>query len=128
MGARTLDNGMLLKYINVRRLLLMIERALETQLQWTVHEPNNETLWNDIERVVSSFLKRLFYLGMLDGATETDAYFVRCDSKTNQDITEEGKALCIVGVRLPYPVEFLLLRIGVTSDGILLEEQGEQHA
>ena len=128
MGARTLETGILLRYVNVRRLLSMIERALESQLQWTVHEPNNDTLWDNIERVVRAFLERLFQLGMLDGATSEEAYSVRCDAKTNQGVSEEGKAICVIGVQPPYPAEFVIVRIGVTRNGIQVEERGSQDA
>jgi len=126
MGARTLHTGLLLRYVNVRRLLLMIERALEAQLQWTVHEPNDERLWTNIDRVVRASLESLFHLGMLDGATSAEAYSVRCDGKTNQDVTEQGKAICVVGVRPPYPAEFVVLRIGITRNGIQVEERESQ--
>jgi phage tail sheath protein FI len=128
MGARTLETGILLRFVNVRRLLSMIERALESQLQWTVHEPNSDTLWDNIERVVRAFLERLFQLGMLDGATSDDAYSVRCDAKTNRGVSDEGKAICIIGVQPPYPAEFVVVRIGVTRNGIQVEERGSQHA
>ena len=128
LGARTLDASLRLRYVNVRRLLLMIEQALETQLQWTVHEPNNDNLWVNIERVVRSFLERLFHLGMLDGGTSEDAYSVRCDAKTNQDVTEEGKAICLIGLQPPYPAEFVIVRAGVTRNGIQIEERGSPDA
>jgi phage tail sheath protein FI len=33
------------KYVNVRRLLVYVERSIEHGLQWVVFEPNDEPLW-----------------------------------------------------------------------------------
>ena len=68
-GARTLlrrtDNDYYeWRYINVRRLFLMMADSIKSQLQWTVHEPNNQAYWRDIERVVGSFLDRLWRQGI----------------------------------------------------------------
>src|SRR5262249_48825946 len=65
MGARTLESDFLQRYVNVRRLLSTIEKALEQSLSWTVFEPDNPSLWAEIDRVVRSFLENLFRLGML---------------------------------------------------------------
>src|SRR5207253_3072123 len=51
-GARTLSRDTEWRYINVRRLLIMIEEAIDEQTQWTVFEPNNPRLWRELDRVV----------------------------------------------------------------------------
>jgi hypothetical protein len=129
LGARTLWRNILLRYVNVRRLLSMIEKALEQSLNWTVFEPNNQQLWVEIDRLVRSFLESLFRSGMLDGATSEEAYFVRCDEKTNPPSeTELGRVVCEVGVQPPYPAEFVVVTIGITKDGIQVREAREQNA
>jgi hypothetical protein len=129
MGARTLWRDILLRYVNVRRLLSMIEKTLEQSLNWTVFEPINPYLWGEIDRVVRSFLESLFRAGMLDGATSEEAYFVRCDEKTNPPSeTELGRILCEVGVQPPYPAEFVVVTIGLTKDGVQIREAREQNA
>ena len=74
-----------------------------------------------------AFLERLFELGMLDGATSEEAYSVRCDGTTNRDVTEDGKAICEIGVQPPYPAEFVVVRIGVTRNGVQIEEREAQN-
>ncbi len=129
MGARTLWRDFLLRYVNVRRLLAMIERALEQSLNWTVFEPNNPSLWAEIDRLVRSFLENLFRLGMLDGSTSEEAYFVKCDEATNpRPETDLGRLICEVGIQPPYPAEFVVVTIGFNKDGIQIREGREQNA
>ncbi|WP_447602804.1 phage tail sheath family protein [Nitrospira sp. Nam80] len=129
MGARTLWSDIFFRYINVRRLLSMIEKGIEQSLIWTVFEPNNPRLWSEIDRIVRGFLEKLFRQGMLDGRTSEEAYFVRCDEKTNPSFEADlGRVLCEIGVQPPYPAEFVVVTIGITRDGILVQEGREQHA
>ena len=129
MGARTLWRDLLFRYINVRRLLSTIEKALDQQLQWTVFEPNNPLLWREIDRVVRSFLEDLFRKGMLDGATSEEAYTVSCDEATNPPSeTDLGRMTCEIGIKPPYPAEFVVVILGITKDGIQIREAREQHA
>lgn len=130
MGARTLwRQDILLRYVNVRRLLSTIEKALEQYLNWTVFEPNNPRLWSEIDRVVRSFLETIFRLGMLEGESSEEAYFVRCDDATNPSSeTDLGRVTCEIGVQPPYPAEFVVVTIGITKDGIQVREGREQSA
>ena len=43
-GARTLSSDPSWRYVNVRRLFIMLERSLEAAMQWTVFEPNDFAL------------------------------------------------------------------------------------
>ena len=115
-GARTLSSEIEWRYVNVRRLMTMIEEAIDEATQWTVFEPNNRALWRDIDRVARSFLDTIWRRGMLDGATAEEAYFVRCDETTNPpEETEAGRAICLIGVQPPWPAEFVVVRIGKTQ-------------
>jgi uncharacterized protein len=122
-GAVTLSSDSLLRYVNVRRLLLMIAESLDESTQWAVFEPNNRDLWRSIEQVVRGFLDSLWRAGMLDGATAEDAYRVRCDETTNPpEDTSRGMIQCEVGVQPPYPAEFVIVRIGKTEGGTEIRE------
>jgi phage tail sheath protein FI len=119
LGARTLDRDFRFRFVNVRRLMSMIEESIDEAMQWTVFEPNNPRLWREIDRSIRAFLEDLFRRGMLDGATSEDAYTVKCDADTNPpSSTGEGKVTCLVGVQPPFPAEFVVVRIGVTQNGI----------
>jgi phage tail sheath protein FI len=123
-GARTLSSESEWRYVNVRRLMIMIEEGIDEQLQWMVFEPNNPGLWRDVDRVVRSFLDLLWRRAVLDGATAEEAYYVRCDESTNPPReTEQGRLICEIGVQPPWPAEFVVVRIGMTEGGVeVLEE------
>lgn len=122
-GARTLSGEPLWRYINVRRLLTMIEEAIDEQMNWTVFEPNNPDLWREVDRVARTFLRDIWQRGMLDGATPEEAFFVRCDETTNPPAeTEAGRMTCVIGVLPPYPAEFVVVRIGMTEGGTEISE------
>jgi phage tail sheath protein FI len=124
LGARTLDPAVVWRYVNVRRLFLMIEETLDEQLQWVVFEPNNPRLWREVQRVIGGFLERLYRMGMLDGATAEDAFTVRCDASTNPPWeTDLGRITCVIGLQPPYPAEFVIVRLGLSRDGVEIEER-----
>lgn len=119
LGARTLDPDIRWRYVNVRRLFAYIEEVLDEEMQWAVFEPGNPVLWTAIDRSVRGFLERLYREGKLDGATSEAAYFVRCDATTNPPWeTDAGRVSCLIGIQPPYPAEFVVVRIGVTRNGI----------
>jgi len=130
MGARTLwRENILFRYVNVRRLLSAIEKALEQSLNWTVFEPNNRYLWSEVDRTVRGLLEDLFRRGMLDGGTSEEAYSVQCDRATNPPAeTELGRVICEVGIRPPYPAEFVVVTLGISKDGIQIREASEHSA
>jgi phage tail sheath protein FI len=130
MGARTLDPGSTWRYVNVRRLISMIELSLESALAWLVFEPNTPALQADVEREVRAFLLTLWQRGALDGAQATDAMTVRCDATTTtQDDAAAGRLICLIGVQPPVPAEFVTVRIAVTEAGVQVTgEQGRQVA
>jgi len=130
MGARTLDPGISWRYVNVRRLVSMIELSLVSALAWLVFEPNTPALQAEVEREVRAFLLSLWQRGALDGAQATDAMTVRCDSTTTTtDDVAAGRLICLIGVQPPIPAEFVTVRIAVTEAGVQVTgEQGRQVA
>jgi phage tail sheath protein FI len=124
LGARTLNGD--IRFVNVRRLLSMIEKAIDQGTQWTVFEPNTDLLRREIDRVVRSYLQSLFRKGMLDGATADAAYSVKCDESINPpELSDAGMVVCEIGVQPPYPAEFVVVVIGKTLNAMeVLQEQG----
>ena len=56
-GARTLSSDPSWRYVNVRRLFIMLERSLEAAMQWTVFEPNNFALHQTLVATMALFWK-----------------------------------------------------------------------
>jgi len=124
-GARTTSSDTLWRYVSVRRLIAMIEKAIDKGSQWMVFEPNSSALRREIDRTVRSFLEALFRKGMLDGADSTEAYSVKCDEATTPPEEEErGRVICQVGVQPPYPAEFVVVVIGKTQSSMEILKEG----
>src|SRR5262249_11819702 len=71
-GARTLSDDPDWRYINVRRLFIMLRRSLEEGTQWTVFEPNEKGTWERLSLDVSQFLSKLWEGGYFAGGTPED--------------------------------------------------------
>jgi hypothetical protein len=101
------------RYVNVRRLLLMLEESIDRATQWVVFEPNTPAKWREVDRVIRNFLDDEWRAGRLDGATAAAAYSVTCDETTNPpEGIEDGQMVCVIGVQPPLPAEFVLVRLG----------------
>lgn len=111
-GARTLGSDAEFKYVNVRRLLIYLEHSISRGTRWAVFEANAEPLWARIRRDIGDFLRRAWRDGALQGRTEAEAYFVRCDRTTmTQDDVAQGRLICVVGVAIVKPAEYVNVRI-----------------
>jgi phage tail sheath protein FI len=112
-GARTVSSDSELKYINVRRYLIYLEHSIDNGTQWAVFENNGPSLWARVTDSIDSFLNNEFAEGNLLGTSPSDAYFVRCDRTTmTQNDLDNGRLVCLVGVALLKPAEFVIFRIG----------------
>lgn len=126
MGGRTLSSDPQWRYVNVRRLLLALERTLRADTQWLVFEPNNQRLQAEVARVLRGLLDDMWLRGMLDGGSADQAYQVVCDETSNPPAqTEAGQLLAEITIRPPYPAEFVVVRVGRTDQGIQFLESRE---
>lgn len=112
-GARTLSSDPEWKYVNVRRLFAFIEHSIDKGTQWAVFEANGPRLWANIRRTVEDFLTGLWRDGALLGEKPSQAFFVHCDRRTmTQNDRDNGRLICLIGIALVKPAEFVILRIG----------------
>ena len=116
-GARTAAGadglGSEWKYVNVKRLSIFIDRSITRGLQWTVFEPNGESLWANVRATVENFLLELWRRGALMGSRPDQALFVHCDRTTmTQDDIDKGRLLVVIGIAPLKPAEFVIIRIG----------------
>jgi uncharacterized protein len=111
-GARTLSSNGAWRYVNVRRLFIMVEASMEIGLAWVVFEPNDSTLWAKVVRDVTSFLKVVWRGGALFGVTPEQAFYVKCDEELNPlEIRDLGQLIIEVGLAPVKPAEFVIFRI-----------------
>ena len=124
-GARTLStlSNPSWKYINVRRLFIMIEKTIQLGSQWAVFEPNYHRLWARLKRNIWAFLSRVWASGALVGKTAEEAFYVKCDEETNP--TEEVDAGYVnieIGICPVKPAEFVVFKIGQWDGGARVNE------
>ncbi|QDE69489.1 phage tail protein [Myxococcus xanthus] len=112
-GARTVSSDPEWKYVNVRRYFNFLERSVDEGTQWAVFEPNGERLWANIRETIGSFLENQWRTGALLGTDPKQAFFVRCDRTTmDQNDLDNGRLVCLIGVAVVKPAEFVIFRIG----------------
>jgi phage tail sheath protein FI len=110
-------------YVNVRRLLLMIEESIQEAIRWAVFEPNDLGLWKALTRVITAFLREQWRGGALFGAEESEAFRVRIDEGLNPPSTRNKGYLFIeIKVAPVRPAEFIVVRIGLFDGGADIEE------
>lgn len=112
-GARTASSDPEWKYVPVRRYFNYLESSIDRGTQWAVFEPNGERLWANVRGSVSDFLFNEWKQGALLGGKPEEAFFVRCDRTTmNQNDLDNGRLVCLIGVAVVKPAEFVIFRIG----------------
>ncbi len=122
-AARTLALDASWRQLNVRRLVTMIGRVLERQMQWAVFEPNDRALRDLLSRMLEAYLRQLYRANAFTGATEAQAFFVKCDDELNPlAFTDNGRLLAQVGIAPAEPMEFIVLNIARTADASLSVE------
>jgi uncharacterized protein len=122
-GARTLSTDPSWRYINVRRLFIMVESSIERATQWVVFEPNDHRLWKRVTRTISSFLTLLWRNGALMGTSPEQAFYVKCDEETNPaEVVDAGQLVVEIGLAPVKPAEFVIFRIGQMASGGGVEE------
>jgi uncharacterized protein len=112
-GARLASSDPEWKYVSDRRYFNYLEASIDRGTQWAVFEPNGERLWANVRQTISDFLYNEWRNGALLGTTPDEAYFVRCDRSTmTQNDLDNGRLVCLIGVAIIKPAEFVIFRIG----------------
>ncbi len=109
-GARTASSDPNWRYINVRRLFIMLRRTLDTGFSWVTFEPNSHGTWQSVAMAASQFLEGLWKQGMLVGGKPEEAFFVQCDAESNPaDSIDKGILVCNIGIAPTIPAEFVMI-------------------
>ncbi|WP_028973416.1 phage tail sheath family protein [Spirochaeta cellobiosiphila] len=117
-GARTFSSDPEWRYINVRRLFCMVEKAIQDGTNWVVFEPNTRDLWKQITRNLTAFMLRIWKDGALFGDSPEEAFYVRCDDELNPpESIDAGYVVCEIGIAPAKPAEFVVFRISQKALG-----------
>ena len=118
-GARTLQDAdnpqdRFFIYVSTRRLVSYIAESLQAGLRYVVFEPNTLSIRQQITRSVRGFLDGVWRDGGLFGETPKQSYYVTFPPLLNTDNERAaGKLTLEVGLRVSFPAEFVVVRIGV---------------
>ena len=111
-GARTVTSDAEWRYVPVRRTAIMLRVSVYQGIQWAVFEPNDEPLWAQLRLNIGSFMMNLFRQGAFQGATPSEAFFVKCDSETTtQANIDAGVVNVLLGFAPLKPAEFVVVKI-----------------
>ncbi|MGI2298678.1 phage tail sheath family protein [Candidatus Cardinium hertigii] len=111
-GARTLaGNSPEWRYINVRRLFILIEQSIKNAAFSVVFRPNVPVTWAVVQGMISNFLTNLWRQGALVGGSPAEAFTVLCGlgETMSQDDVNEGIMRISVKVSAPRPAEFIVI-------------------
>lgn len=111
-GARTLaGNSVEWRYINVRRLFILIEQSVRQASFNVVFQPNVDVTWAVVKGMIDNFLINLWRQGALVGASPEEAFEVLCglgETMSQEDINE-GIMRVQVKAAASRPAEFIVI-------------------
>jgi phage tail sheath protein FI len=111
------------RFVNVRRLVTFIEISIQDGTRFAVFEPNNQTLWQQIKRLVTAFLFDQWNEGGLFGDTADQAFRVQVDEALNPpEIRALGELVVQVTVVPTTPAEFIVFQVIQDITGASLQE------
>ena len=111
-GARTLaGNSLEWRYINVRRLFILIEQSVKNASFSVVFRPNVPTTWAVVRGMINNFLTGLWRQGALVGDSPGSAFSVECGlgaTMSDEDVNE-GIMRIRVKAAASRPAEFIVI-------------------
>lgn len=111
-GARTITSDASWNYVPVRRTAILLRVSIYNGIQWAVFEPNDVGLWSQLRLNITSFMMTLFRRGAFQGATPSDAFFVKVDNETTtQADIDSGIVNIQVGFAPLKPAEFVVVSL-----------------
>ena len=115
-ASRTISSDAEYNYVPVRRMAIFLRVSIYRGIQWAVFEPNDEPLWGQLRLNIRSFMTTLYRRGAFQGATASEAFFVKCDSETtSQADIDAGVVNVLVGFAPLKPAEYVVVRISQRS-------------
>ncbi|MCC7052814.1 MAG: phage tail sheath subtilisin-like domain-containing protein [Gemmatimonadaceae bacterium] len=123
LGARTVSSDPSWRFLPVRRLVLMVMKALDLASQWAVFEPNDTGTRERLRMSILIYLATLWQQGQLAGASMEEAFFVRCDETNNSaaDVAN-GRLHVDIGIAPAIPFEFVVVRVWRSRNELELAE------
>ncbi len=122
-GGRTLADPALEPenlYLAHRRLIHRLVRAIRRAAEPLVFDTNGPALWLALVRAVTTVLMQAYRAGALKGERPGQAFRVVCDESNNPPASvDAGSVYCEIQLAPATPMEFITLRIALSSEGRL---------
>lgn len=109
--------------VNVRRLLITIEKAISVALRYFVFEPNSEVTRFRIVAMAESYLDQLYAKGAFQSELGDKGYLVVCDDTNNTPATIDANELHVdIFLKPSRAAEFIQLQTIITKTGASFTE------
>lgn len=109
--------------INVRRLLIILEKAIASSLRFFVFEPNSELTRFRIVGMCEEYLDLLASKGAFQGEAGDKGYLVLCDETNNTPAVIDRNELHVdIFIKPTRAAEFIQLQVIVTNTGASFSE------
>jgi len=112
-----------LSSVNVRRLLIVIEKSMAISLRSFVMEPNNDLTRFRVEALLNGYLSGLSAQGAFQTEAGDQGFHVVCDTTNNtSEVIDSGELRVDVFVKPSRAAEYIRLRTIITTSGASFEE------
>ena len=109
--------------VNVRRLLIVLEKSISATLRYFVFEPNNEITRFRITSTIESFLDLLSARGAFQRELGDRGFKVLCDTRNNPPAVIDRNELHVdIFIKPIRAAEFIQLQTIITQTGAKFEE------
>ena len=109
--------------INVRRLLITLEKAISVALRYFVFEPNSQITRFRIVSMIESYMDQLSAKGAFQSEGGDKGYLVVCDETNNPPATIDANELHVdVFLKPSRSAEFIQLQTIITKSGASFNE------
>lgn len=109
--------------INVRRLLITLEKAISVALRYFVFEPNSEVTRFRIVSMIESYMDQLYAKGAFQSEGGDKGYLVVCDETNNTPAVIDSNELHVdVFIKPSRAAEFIQLQTIITKSGASFTE------
>ena len=109
--------------VNVRRLLITMEKAIAVALRSFIFEPNSENTRFRITAMIESYMDTLSSKGAFQTEAGDKGYSVVCDETNNTAATIDAAELHVdIFVKPSRAAEFIQLQVIVTDSGANFNE------
>lgn len=109
--------------VNVRRLLITIEKSISATLRYFAFEPNNENTRFRVTAMVDEYMNKLSARGAFQTEAGDSGFRVVCDATNNTPATIDDNELHVdIFIKPTKAAEFIQLQAIITTTGASFEE------